>query len=363
MKLKRIFAVVMATTMIMGMSLTALAETPTSGASEGDGASEGHVDKEIKDVVLPTNTTGEDSPFAFIMDPERLIRATVGKNAKYEGFTFPAETGDTGVYFKNGTEYKNSSTKLQVVNKGAVSQKITVGIEKVGAATDIGLAAGNAAAQLKDSDDNPLLYLALVCAGQTKVVGDDAASVTVIVPGNDDNYEIKLKDDKSGYEYVKKATLADWKGIELQVDGAVGNAPISDTTTAPKLKVTWSFTDLADGDVDATSGLVDVADASDPVISSVTSFTKATPADVVISFTLGTGDKAVDANGVTLLQGASDTAVNTAKYTVNMTSKTVTIDKSAGFMTGATANVPIKVQLTKDGTVVETLTGTITIVQ
>lgn len=101
--------------------------------------------------------------------------------------------------------------------------------------------------------------------------------------------------------------------------------------------------------------------AADPTISSITDFTKASPSDVVISFTLGSGNKAVEADGVKLLQGSSDTAVNTAKYTVNMTAKTVTIDKTAGFMTGATANIPVKVVLTKNGEDVKTLSGTITV--
>ena len=42
-----------------------------------------------------------------------------------------------------------------------------------------------------------------------------------------------------------------------------------------------------------------------------------------------------------------------------MDAKTVTIDKSAGFLTGASADVPIYVILTKDGNNVKELAGTI----
>jgi hypothetical protein len=101
--------------------------------------------------------------------------------------------------------------------------------------------------------------------------------------------------------------------------------------------------------------------AADPAIASVTKFTKASPADVVITFTKGTGTGAVDVDGAVLYQGANNTAVNTAKYTVNATAGTVTIDKSAGFMTGATADVPFKLELKDGDEVVASLTGTIEI--
>lgn len=107
-------------------------------------------------------------------------------------------------------------------------------------------------------------------------------------------------------------------------------------------------------------GTAAVADA-DPEITNVTKFTKASPNDVVISFTLGSGDKAVEADGAVLLQGADDSAVNVSKYTVNMNAKTITVDKTAGFMVNATANVPIKVQLKNGDEVVKTISGTIVI--
>ena len=104
-----------------------------------------------------------------------------------------------------------------------------------------------------------------------------------------------------------------------------------------------------------------VEGSKDPALVSVGAFTKASPANVVINFDLGVGSGAVDADGVTLAYGSSKTVVNTAKYTVDMSNKTVTIDKSAGFMVNAAADIPVYVTLTKGGSAVKELSGTITI--
>ena len=85
---KKILAAALAATMVFGSSLTAFAADPvTSGGSDGAGASEGHLEKKVVNVVLPTIASG-DTPFSYTMDPERLIRETSG--AKYSGKTFPA---------------------------------------------------------------------------------------------------------------------------------------------------------------------------------------------------------------------------------------------------------------------------------
>ena len=75
-KFKRFMAVALATTMVLGSSLTAFADEPTtSGGTDGSGTSEGHVDKEVINVVLPTVASGS-TPFAYTMDPEHLIQET-----------------------------------------------------------------------------------------------------------------------------------------------------------------------------------------------------------------------------------------------------------------------------------------------
>ena len=64
-KTKRMLAVALAATMVFGSSITAFADEPvTSGGTNGAGASEGHVDEELINVVLPTVPSGS-TPFAY----------------------------------------------------------------------------------------------------------------------------------------------------------------------------------------------------------------------------------------------------------------------------------------------------------
>ncbi len=98
-KFKKIMALALAMVMVVGGSMTAFAEEPTSGSTTGTGTSEGHVDKHVIKVVLPTVPDGS-TPFAYTMDAERLIQETTG--AKYANAVFPEKATDTGVYFITG---------------------------------------------------------------------------------------------------------------------------------------------------------------------------------------------------------------------------------------------------------------------
>lgn len=67
-KLKKGLAGMLAATMLLGMSMTAFAVesggmSVTSGGTSGMGSSEGHVEREVQNVVLPT-VPADQSPFA-----------------------------------------------------------------------------------------------------------------------------------------------------------------------------------------------------------------------------------------------------------------------------------------------------------
>lgn len=366
---KKLMTAILVTTMVMGSTLTAFAAdaggdaASKSGGTSGSGTSEGHVDKEVESMILPTvPADNATSPFKYTMDPERLIQETSG--GKYEeGTTFPEKDGDTGVYFLTGDKtYANTSKTLQAINNGSCDVTLTVKAKatQVSADTDIKLATTATPA----ATGTPDLYLGLAVGKDTPTVlsGTDQ-TITKTIAGSPTNFEITL-DENNKYAYKEKADATTWKAIDISLTGAVSKLPIADNTTAPTVDVTWSYAKAADGVAVNTSDQVDYTTtpaAADPEISSVTDFTKASPEDVVISFTLGSGEKAVEADGATLAQGANKTPVNVAKYGVDMSAKTITIDQSAGFMTGATANVPIYVTLTKDGATVKELSGTIVI--
>lgn len=265
-KLKKAIAITLAATMVLGGSLTTFAAGETSGESVGTGTSEGHVDKKKTNVELPTIAEGA-SPFAYTMDPEGLVSGT--DHAKYENAEFPT-TGDTGVYFNNGKKggndadkenvvYANTSIALDAVNKSSHEIELTVKAEAVSKATDISLVAKDALTAATDAS----LYLGLIVNTETAVAitKDTAATKTVTINGTDTNFKIAAKTDKTGYEY-RELTLAEYQALDgnsgktqddfdktwakasFKLEGSTtANKAITSTTTAPDVKVTWSWTD------------------------------------------------------------------------------------------------------------------------
>lgn len=272
-KFSKVIAIALAATMVIGSSVTAFAddtEPVTTGDSTGDGTSEGHVEQKKINVVLPTIASGS-TPFAYTMDPEGLIKAT---SAEKYGSTveFPAASGDTQVYFNNGlkggngedknnTVYANSSVKQTVTNKSSHAISLTVKAEVTSPeATDIPLVGADDIATATAAS----LYLGLVVDSEDPVAiaSDAAATQTVTVNGTAANFKVAYNSTDSKYEY-RALTLNEWKASaaanadktqddydatwaksEFQLEGAVTTTKtITDTTTAPSIKVTWNWVD------------------------------------------------------------------------------------------------------------------------
>jgi len=286
--MKKIAAVVLAATMVLGSSLTAFADDPAggnSGSISGTGTSEGHVEKQVLNVVLPTVEAGT-SPFAYTMDPERLIQGTDA--AKYaDGTTFPAEETDTGVYFLTGTNtYANTSNVLQAINKSSCAVTLTVKVKATAGANDITLATSATPAT-----DAAELYLGLSVGDTVTVVSASEQTVTKTIAGSPANFEVAVVSD--AYTYQEKADATTWKAVNISMTGAVSNHDIAANTTAPTIDITWSWAKAADG---ATAD-TDVVDYS------------TTPPDAApsIATTTGTYSKAngITISGVSLGAGAS----------------------------------------------------------
>ncbi|WP_044936442.1 hypothetical protein [Pseudobutyrivibrio sp. LB2011] len=316
MKVKKLFAVAMATMMVMSMSITALADD-NNGSTEGTGTSEGHVERKCTNVKLPT-VDESTNIFNYTMDPERLIAET--SNAKYgDDVLFPTGDDDKGVYFINGTNgngktvYTNSSNVLNAVNKSSHAINLTVTAEAVESAggKDIPLVAQ---ADLADATEASL-YLGLTVGDTTKEITETAATQTVTLNGTPGNFIVAVNEDGDGYEYRVK-TLAEWQGgdanktqdeydatwqktiIALEGETTTGKAIASDTT-APKVKVTWSWVDPT-----ANAG---------PSVA-VSQYTLGTE-DIVVTVNMGIGDLAATAiTGVTKTDGTELAATN---YTIS----------------------------------------------
>lgn len=268
MKMKRVAAIVLAATMAMGSTLTVCAEPEsqdpspapvTSGSTEGEGTNEGHVERESIKVILPTMPE-EGSPFDYITDPERLIQETEG--AKYAGAKFPDKDSDTGVYFKVGAnEYANTSDTLKVINMSSCNVAVTVAVEaEQNSAKDLALASS-----ATTSKDNPL-YLAVNVGSTAQALTSSSTDVKKVIAGNPDNFEITYTED-GGYAYTTKKEAIDWKALQFNVTGAVDKtAVVESDTTAPTVKVTWSYAKAveADGNV-SEADQIDYVDA--PIVT------------------------------------------------------------------------------------------------
>lgn len=364
MKAKRVLAVLTAATMVMAMSITAFAGE-TSGSSEGAGTSEGHVEKKATNVVLPTIAEGS-TPFAYTMDPEGLVVETA--NAKYgTDVVFPSADADKHVYFNNGkdasekTQYLNTSIAQKVKNKSSHDIDLTVKAEAVESdgGKDIPLVEQSAIADAEVAS----LYLGLVVGageGQTKTaVTSEAATQTVTLAGTPGNFKIAVDSAGTGYEYrvlTEAEWLAantgktaedfekSWKDVEFSMEGETTEGKeIASDTTAPKLKVTWSWTDPTEnaGPSIATSDYV---------------MTAGTP--VEISVNLGIGDLAATSiksvtfknnSGADRTLATTDYSFANGKLTINanivdnlLTNNVASRTYTVVFDNDATANFTLK---------------------
>lgn len=237
---KRFTAVALAATMIVGGSIAAFAEeTVTTGTTIGSGTSEGHVDKHVVKVILPTIADGS-TPFAYTMDVERLIQGT--SNAKYSGATFPAAASDTGVYFLSSTNtYTNKSEELTVTSESSAAVKLIVDVEVESHDTDITLVDTAPATDVTE----PQLYLALTVGDTTKAVKkDEKVSVEVDIAGVPDNFKTTVENGEYVYSPLGSTDsgFTAWNTSKISMSGAASKAS-AEGLTAPTLKVTWSWVD------------------------------------------------------------------------------------------------------------------------
>lgn len=355
-KMKRAVAIALAAAMAMGSTLTGFAAETGSDSSTGEGKNEGHLDKKVINVVLPT-LPAEGSPFDYVMDPEGLIQET--KGAAYDEYTFPDEDTDTGVYFRTGEkEFSNTSQTLKVINKSSCDMKITVSAQAIASdgGKDVTLAADDQTGLKAESP----LYLGLnvgASSNAAQVVSTTKADVAKVISGNDDNFETQYTG--SGYEYVVSADAAEWKALEFSLTGKVFEGDIAADATAPKVTVTWAFEETTDPA--NTGDEVTYEETAEPEILSVSDYVKTDPKAVVIKFSLGKGPGAINPDKIVLYQGANKGAPPTTVHSIDMNEKTVTISTEAGFIKNATADVPIYLSLVKDGQAVKELSGTVKI--
>lgn len=333
-KFNKILAAFLAGSMVLGTGITAFAADNKTGNTTGAGEFEGHVEKSVLLVQLPT-IPADDKTFAYTMDPEGLIAATEGAKDKEASF----ESGATVYFLSAAKTYTKDSAKLKVVNKGSVDADVTVAAEtaanaKVAMATSDTFAADNKTAQL---------YLGLKVADKAAVAvkehtdGTDPVSVTVGLKGVPDNFAVKYDEATKKYSYEAKEGVAEtaWNSFEFGLTGACNpNGDYSDASlTASTVTVTWSYDKRAD---DSTAAMLtenataELPDARPSIPTASYSYDRTQDLDITVDF--GRGDLA--ASSVTRIQASNDGVTAgidvTSSFTVSGTKFTLQQGKQFG---------------------------------
>lgn len=232
MNFKKIVAFTIATTMVLGSSLTAFATEATTDIETGTAAtsgkeligtgSEAFVNKNVLKVTVPTDVS---KVFDYKVDPQGLIAET-------GSFAGTAVTGDaTGVVFKNtGDKISNESDPVVVTNKSSTAVEMAITL-KLTAASD-----GLATSVMADSDDftttanaSKALYLGVKATNDSeRAMGASDVTVGNILLSGEDQYEAKWATDKYVYEEKSDAKFDDF---EFTVVGAI-NKSLAPTTWA-----------------------------------------------------------------------------------------------------------------------------------
>lgn len=302
---KKGLAMLLAATMVVGSAFPVLAaEQPTSGGATGAGDSEGHLEKKITNVVLPTD--GDTSVFKYNIDPERLIQETEG--AKYENTIFPDKDADTGVYFAvdlteeettagKTTKYANTSKELVVTNKSSHKINLTVKAKASQAVTDIALANSSTI-----EGDTPQLYLGLTVGSETKAISTTDVVFTAEIEGKADNFVTKV--ENGAYKYAEKDGATGWSETKISMAGKCNEATTTSAMTVPTVTITWEFTDpTAAPAVVEPSISGDVTEATDEEWDYTANFTKGT----ALTFTVDFGNQGATEISSTMLGGTIET--------------------------------------------------------
>lgn len=238
MNYKRILAVGLAASMVMGSSVVAF-------AAEGTGTGSGSLDvvekSDVFQVELPTDS---GTTFNYILDPTGVIKET--NAAKYEGTTF-AENAT--VFFANAatteggaTSYSATSDAIKAVNKSTMDVQIKVKAS-VAAASGITMSSTDT---FDSADTTAGLYLALKdndTNNADTAITTSGVELTSTIAALDDAYETKYVDGK----YVKqlKADATGFEEYSFQLTGTCNpNGKWTGLTeTPPEVNVVWSIAD------------------------------------------------------------------------------------------------------------------------
>ena len=301
-RFKKLAAVTMAATMLLGSSLMVSAAGP-SGGDTGSGSFEGYVEEtSVFSASVPTNAA---NVFNFFVDPNGLLEKTEYKRL----------AGKTADDFETGSTLFFTRTPSDTVKEfGKDSEKVTaqnmssydVNIEVSASITGIdGITMADSDTIGADVED-PTLYLAIVSGSKTVAVkADEGGLLSGEIAGTPGNFEIQYNTEKGKYEYAQKAAdqLSDWAAYDFYLTGACGGKwTDAQAEATPTVELTWKITDPLAQEAPSISG---------------TAFAIAAGQDVKIPVDLGAGDLAAKGiSKITFVKSGETKEVAATNYTL-----------------------------------------------
>lgn len=330
---KKVVALMLATTMVMGSSLVAFAgEDNTAG---GSGTSSGHLPLDVFSVTVPAETTTAGF-FNYTVDPERIINK-MGDAAKLKDGT-DVTANEDGVYFKTTTGFGSTSQPLTLSVKNYIDADITATVELTAGADDIAVvndvsAATEAALELKLQFGD----------GESKVTAPvsvaEGATASLTIEGQPDNYDVVL--DGGAYKLDPKSS-ATWATAPIVFSGKTTSAyEITGANTTPAIGVTWSVTKHEDAPANAAPSIA------------TTSYNMVAGTPEVVSYSLGRGELVADGiASVIWVEGAPNKNLYTDAtfITKNEPENTFTLTATSinNMIAGAADSQTIRVTFTDD---------------
>lgn len=248
--IKKIMAFALATTMVIGSSVTVFAEG-TAKTADGTSSFEG-VDINFAQATSLTVPAVPTTGFGYIADPNGLIKESA--SSRYANSTW-ADTAH-GVFFKTSSEsgntvYSEKSAALEVVNNNAAPIIVSAKIKQLAAGTNV-IFTDDATFGGTTPSTAKSVYIAVTDGTNTKALKAGGAEVElpISVSGKVGNYELKwnakANSGNGAYEYTLKTGIATtdkdkWNKTAFYVTGALNeNAEWTGASdTFPTLTVTW----------------------------------------------------------------------------------------------------------------------------
>ena len=228
---------------------TADSEDAAQGSASGSGEVEGIINKDIFKVVMPTDA--DTTNFAFILDPQGLIKATSGDADKKHTESFEA---NASLFFKNSDgNYSHVSDPLSVTNKstGIVDVTLTETAGDLKSADDeteaynISLADNSTFAE---NDSSTSMYLGLIAGDDDPIAltAKDGATVTKTLDAAPEGaYKTVYDTANSKYDYVLDSAFdaSKFSALTFKMEGACNtntNAKWVESA-APAVEVAWTL--------------------------------------------------------------------------------------------------------------------------